>query len=191
MSGHSKWAQIKYKKAASDAKKGKLFSKLSRVITIAAKNPPAGGGPDPKMNPKLTTAIEDAKAANMPNDNIERAISRAKEKDASLLKEVVYEVYGPGGSALVVTAITDNSNRTTNEIKHMLSEQGTKLGEQGSALWAFNRAESPSDIQAGKQKISPKFTITLSDEDNKKLEALLEALDNQDDVQEVYSNVAD
>ena len=185
MAGHNKWAQIKYKKAASDAKKGKLFSKLARVITITAKEL----GSDPKMNPKLAAAIEDAKAANMPNDNIDRAIGRAKDKDASLLKEVLYEIYGPGGSTLVVTAITDNSNRTTNEVKHILGEQGTKLGEQGSALWAFDRAESPSDIQAGKQKFTPKFPVVLSEEDNKKLEALLEALDNQDDIQEVYSNV--
>ncbi len=176
MAGHSKWAQIKYKKAATDAKKGKLFSKLARVITIAAKEL----GPDPKMNPKLAAAILDAKAVNMPNDNIDRAIGRAKDKDASLLKEVLYEIYGPGGSTLVVTAITDNSNRTTNEIKHILSEQGTKLGEQGSALWAFDKK--------GNEFIA-KFPVALSDEDNKKLEALLEVLDDQDDIQEVYSNV--
>src|SRR3989344_3193295 len=178
MAGHNKWAQIKYKKAASDAKKGKLFSKLARVITIATKEL----GSDPKMNPKLATAIEDAKATNMPNDNIDRAIGRAKNKDASLLKEVVYEAYGPAGSALIVTAITDNSNRTTNEIKHILSEQDTKLGEQGSALWAF---------EVKNREYIAKFPVTLSNEDNKKMETLLEALDNQDDVQEVYSNVAE
>ena len=178
MAGHSKWAQIKYKKAASDAKKGKLFSKLSRVITIAAKEL----GPDPKMNPKLSAAILDAKAANIPNENIDRAIGRAKEKDASLLKEVVYEIYGPAGSALIATAITDNSNRTTNEVKHILSENGTKLGEQGSALWAFDKKGN---------EYTAKFPLALSETDNEKYEALLEALDNQDDIQEVYSNVAD
>src|SRR3989344_5017319 len=107
MSGHSKWAQIKYKKGAADAKRGKIFSKLSRAITIAAKSPPAGGGPDPKANSRLATAIEEARKENMPNDNILRAIKRAAEKDSAELKEVVYEAYGPGGSALIITAVTD------------------------------------------------------------------------------------
>src|SRR3989338_5747682 len=132
MSGHSKWAQIKYKKAASDAKRGKLFSKLSRAITVAARD----FGPDPKSNLKLASAIETARSVNMPNDNIERAIKKAGEKDSSELTEVLYEAYGPGGSALIVTAVTDNSNRTTNEIKHILVEHGGKLGEHGSAMWA-------------------------------------------------------
>src|SRR3989344_5845663 len=113
MSGHSKWAQIKYKKGATDAKRGKIFSKLSRMITLAAANPPAGGGPDPKTNSRLTTTIEEARKANMPSDNIERAIKKASAKESAELKEVVYEAYGPGGSALVITAVTDNSNRTT------------------------------------------------------------------------------
>jgi len=127
MSGHSKWAQIKYKKGATDAKRGKNFSKLSRAITIVAREL----GPDPKTNSKLATAIEEARKANMPNDNIDRAIKRAAEKDSAELKEVVYEAYGPGGSALIITAVTDNSNRTTNEIKHLLLEHGAKLGVEG------------------------------------------------------------
>ena len=184
MSGHSKWAQIKYKKALTDAKKGKIFSKLSRFITIAAKDPPAGGGPDPKTNYKLASAIEDAKAANMPQENISRAMDRAKEKDASQLKEVLYEVYGPSGSALIITTVTDNSNRTINEIKMILSENGAKLGEQGSAMWAFDRRS------LGEGGYIPKFPMALSEEDNKKLENLLSALDDQDDVQEVYTNTS-
>ncbi|MEK7502904.1 MAG: YebC/PmpR family DNA-binding transcriptional regulator [Patescibacteria group bacterium] len=176
MSGHSKWAQIKHKKSATDAKRGKLFSKLAKAITIAAKE--LGGGP--KTNPKLASAIEEARAANMPSENIERAIKRATEKDAVELKEVMYEAYGPGGSAIIITAVTDSSNRTTNEIKHLLSEHGAKLGTQGSAMWAF--------AKIGNEYI-PNFPIDLSESDSKQFESLLEALDNHDDVQEVYSNV--
>lgn len=180
MSGHSKWAQIKHKKGATDAKRGKLFSKIAKMITIATKDPPAGGGGDPKTNSKLASAIEEARAANMPNENIERAIKRATEKDSVELKEVIYEAYGPGGSTLIITAITDNSNRTTNEIKHLLSEHGVKLGTQGSAMWAFTKTGS---------EYTPNFPMELSEADNKQFESLLEALDNHDDVQEVYSNV--
>ena len=175
MSGHSKWAQIKYKKAATDAKKGKVFSKLSRIITLAAKE--LGG--DPKTNLKLATAIDDARKANMPSENIERAIKKATEKDSAELKEVVYEAYGPGGSAIIITAVTDNSNRTTNEIKHLFSEHGAKLGGQGSAMWAFDKQG---------RDFSAKFPTTLSEQDTKQFEALLSALDDHDDVQEVYSN---
>lgn len=180
MSGHSKWAQIKHKKGATDAKKGRLFSKLAKAITISAKNPPAGGGKDPKINFKLASAIEEARATNMPSDNIERAIKRATEKDAAELKEVVYEAYGPGGSAVIITAVTDSSNRTTNEIKHLLSEHGAKLGTQGSATWAFTKQD---------KEFVPNFPMDLSENDAKQFESLLEALDNHDDVQEVYSNV--
>lgn len=175
MSGHSKWAQIKYKKAATDAKKGKVFSRLSKIITLAAKEL----GSDPKTNSRLAASIEEAKKANMPSDNIERAIKKATSKESAELKEVVYEAYGPGGSAIIVTAVTDNSNRTTNEIKHLLSEHGAKLGEQGSAAWAFEK--SGKDFTA-------KFPINLSESDAKQFENLLSALDDLDDVQEVYSN---
>ncbi len=184
MSGHSKWAQIKYKKAASDAKRGKLFSKLSRAITVAAREL----GPDPKANIKLSSAIEAAHAVNMPNDNIEHAIKKAGEKDSTELKEVRYEAYGPGGSALIIAAVTDNSNRTTNEIKHILAEHGGKLGEQGSAMWAFEK-QGPAR-PAGGREFTPKFPTQLSADDMKKFETLLEILDDHDDVQEVYSSVA-
>ncbi|OGF74734.1 hypothetical protein A3J56_03310 [Candidatus Giovannonibacteria bacterium RIFCSPHIGHO2_02_FULL_46_20] len=176
MSGHSKWKQIKYKKAASDAKKGKLFSKISRTITLAAKEL----GPDPKINIRLASAIEDARAVNMPNDNIERAVKKATEKEGGDLKEVLYEAYGPGGSALIITAVTDNSNRTTSEIRHLFSERGGKLGEHGSAMWAFEKKED---------SYVAKFPLTLSAEDTKKLEELMGALDEHDDVQEVYTNI--
>ena len=176
MSGHSKWTQIKHKKGATDAKRGKLFSKLAKAITIASKEL----GPDPKINFKLASAIEEARAANMPSDNIERAIKRATEKDFAELKEVIYEAYGPGGSTVIITAVTDSSNRTTNEIKHLLSEHGAKLGTQGSAMWAFTKQD---------KEYVPNFPMELGESDNKQFESLLEALDNQDDVQEVYSNV--
>ncbi|MBI2020974.1 YebC/PmpR family DNA-binding transcriptional regulator [Candidatus Giovannonibacteria bacterium] len=175
MSGHSKWAQIKYKKAATDAKKGKIFSKLSRAITVVVKEL----GNDPKTNSKLASAIEEARKANMPSDNIARAIDKAASKDGNELKEVLYEAYGPGGSALIITAVTDSSNRTTNEIKHILAEHEGKLGVEGSAMWAFDKI--------GKE-FNPKFPTQLSEEDSKKFESLLDALDNQDDVLDVYSN---
>ncbi|MEK9175557.1 MAG: YebC/PmpR family DNA-binding transcriptional regulator [Patescibacteria group bacterium] len=176
MSGHSKWKQIKYKKAIEDAKRGKIFSKIARIITLSAKE----FGQDPKNNPKLATLIEEARSVNMPNDNINRAIKKAVEKDSENMKEVLYEAYGPGGSALIITAITDNSNRTTNEVKHILSENGGKLGEQGSAMWAFDKQRM--DFVA-------KFPLNISGEENKRLNDILEALDDQDDIQEVYSNI--
>lgn len=175
MSGHSKWAQIKHKKAATDAKRGKIFSKLARMITVAAKE--AGG--DPKTNIRLASAIDEAKKENVPSDNIARAIAKANAKDGVELKEVLYEVYGPGGSAILITAVTDNSNRTTNEIKHLLSERGAKLGEHGSAMWAFNKE--------GKEFVA-KFPVELAGDDAKKFEELLSTLDDQEDFQEVYSN---
>ncbi|KKT41815.1 MAG: transcriptional regulator [Candidatus Giovannonibacteria bacterium GW2011_GWA2_44_13b] len=175
MSGHSKWAQIKHRKAATDAKKGKIFSKLSRAITIAAKE----FGTDTKTNHKLSGAIEEARKVNMPSENIERAVAKASSKDGAELKEVLYEVYGPGGSAIIITAVTDNSNRTTNEIKHLLSGHSAKLGEHGSAMWAFDKT--------GKE-FNAKFPVTLSVDDAKKFDTLLSALDDQEDVQDVYSN---
>ena len=177
MSGHSKWAQIKHKKGVTDAKRGKIFSKLSRIITLAAREL----GSNPKTNSKLAAAVEEARKANMPSDNIERAIKKASAKESADLKEVVYESYGPGGSAVIITAVTDNSNRTTNEIKRLLSEHGAKLGAEGSAMWAFNKKEK--DFIA-------KYPVELFGDDAKKFEDLLSALDDRDDVQEVYSNAS-
>lgn len=137
MSGHSKWAQIKHKKAATDAKKGKLFSQLSRAITLAAKT----GGADPEMNATLRLAVEKARQANMPASNIEKAIKRAAEKDAAALTEVRYEAYGPGGAALLIEGITDNTNRTSNEVKRILQTHGGKLAAPGSVGWMFNKKE--------------------------------------------------
>ncbi len=176
MSGHSRWAQIKHKKAASDAKRGKLFSRLSKMLTIAARE----GGSDPKTNSRLAAAIEEARSENLPKENIERAIKRAGEKEALELKEVSYEAFGPGGSSLIITALTDNSNRTTNEIKHILSGYDGKLGVSGSAMWAFDK---------NGDEFKAKFPITLSLEDLKKFENLLEELSEKDEVENVFANV--
>lgn len=135
MSGHSKWAQIKYKKGVADAKKGRMFSQLSRIITLAAKH----GGQDPDTNAALRVAVEKAKQANMPSSNIVRAIARSGEKDASTLEEVRYEAYGPGGAALIIEGITDNSNRTSNELKHVLQKHGGKFAEPGAVSWMFEK----------------------------------------------------
>ncbi|MEJ5351575.1 MAG: YebC/PmpR family DNA-binding transcriptional regulator [Melioribacteraceae bacterium] len=136
MSGHSKWATIKRKKAALDAKKGKLFTKLIKEITIAARH----GGGDPEGNPRLRLAIDNAKAANMPAENIERAIKKATgELEGATYYEVIYEGYGPGGVALMVEAATDNKNRTVAEIRHIFSRNGGSLGESNSVAWMFER----------------------------------------------------
>ncbi|MCX7995368.1 MAG: YebC/PmpR family DNA-binding transcriptional regulator [candidate division WOR-3 bacterium] len=135
MSGHSKWAKIKRKKASADAARGRLFTKLIREITVAARQ----GGGDPNANPRLRTAIEEARAANMPNENIERAIKRGTGQldGGQTLEEVIYEGYGPNGVALLIEAVTDNRNRTTSEIKHILSRHNGSLGTQGSVAWQF------------------------------------------------------
>ncbi len=134
MAGHSKWAQIKHKKAKVDAKRGKIFSKLTREIMVAARQ----GGPDPDLNPRLRLAIERAKAHNMPMDNIERAIKRATGGAEGVhYEEIVYEGYGPGGVAFLVIALTDNRNRTANEIRHLFSKHGGNLSTPGSVAWQF------------------------------------------------------
>ncbi len=134
MSGHSKWATIKRKKAAIDAKRGKIFTRLIKEITIAARH----GGGDPDGNPRLRLAIDNAKAANMPADNIERAIKKATgELEGSTFHEVMYEGYGPGGIAIMIEAATDNKNRTFNEVRHMFTKNNCALGEVNSVGWMF------------------------------------------------------
>jgi len=137
MSGHSKWHSIKHKKGALDAKRGKLFTKLIKEISIAAR---AGGSGDPNQNPRLRKAILDAKAANMPNDTIDRATKRGTgELEGANYEEVTYEGYGPGGVAIMVQTTTDNRNRTVSELRHLLSKYGGNLGESGSVAWMFNK----------------------------------------------------
>ena len=137
MTGHSKWASIKHKKKAVDAKRGKLFTKLARAIQVAARE----GGANPEGNPALSLAIQKAKDAAMPKDNIERAIAKGagSDQDAEAFESIVYEGYGPGGVALLVEALTDNRNRTGSEIRHAFSRHGGNLGEPGSVAWIFEK----------------------------------------------------
>ena len=135
MSGHSKWATIKHKKAALDAKRGKIFTRIIKEIMIAARN-----GGDPDGNPRLRTAVAAAKAVSMPNDNIKRAIMRGTgELEGGMIEEFTYEGYGPGGVAIIVEVATDNKNRTVSEIRHAFSKNGGNMGEQGSVAWMFER----------------------------------------------------
>jgi YebC/PmpR family DNA-binding regulatory protein len=137
MAGHSKWASIKHKKKAVDAKRGQLFTKLSRAITVAARE----GGGDPDGNPSLALAIQKARDASMPKDNIERAVAKGTgaDSDAEAYETVVYEGYGPGGVAILVESLTDNRNRTGSEVRHMFSKSGGSLGEPGSVAWTFEK----------------------------------------------------
>ncbi len=136
MSGHSKWASIKHKKAAQDAKRGKVFTKLIKEITVAARE----GGGDPEMNSRLRTAIARAKSANMPADNIERAIKKGTgELPGVSYESVAYEGYGPGGVAILILAYTDNKNRTVAEIRHLFSKKGGNLAGAGSVAWIFEK----------------------------------------------------
>lgn len=174
MSGHNKWSQIKNKKGAVDAKKSREFGKLSRLITVEVKK--ADGNAN---SPGVRQTIERARAINMPNENILRAIARGKEKDAALLQEVVYEAYGPGGAALIIHGFTDNKNRTGAEIKHLLSLSGAALAAHGAASWAFSRE--------GNNWV-PNTTLPLSEDDAQKLRELTEKLEENEDVQEVFTN---
>jgi YebC/PmpR family DNA-binding regulatory protein len=136
MSGHSKWHSIKHKKGAADAKRGKIFTRLTREITVAARD----GGGDADMNARLRKAVSDAKAANMPNDNIDRAIKRGTgELEGVSYDEITYEAYGPGGVAILIETMTDNRNRTVAELRHLLSKNNGNLGESGSVSYMFDR----------------------------------------------------
>ena len=168
MSGHSKWSQIKHKKALSDKKRGQIFSKLARLITLAAKK-----GTDPKANPGLAQVIDQARAANMPGDNIERAVKKVSDKDQAQLEELAIEALGPGGVALKIRAITDNRNRTMAEIKKILSDNDSKMVQPGSLSWMFNQRIS----------VDPVAQV--------KIDKLFEALDDQDEVEDVISNLSE
>jgi YebC/PmpR family DNA-binding regulatory protein len=136
MSGHSKWSTIKHKKGAADAKRGKIFTRIIKEMTVAARM----GGGDPNSNPRLRSAVAEAKAANMPKDNVERAIKRGTgELEGVSYEEITYEGYGPGGVALMVEVMTDNTNRTTPEIRHLLEKNGGNMGTPGSVRFQFDR----------------------------------------------------
>ncbi len=150
MSGHSHWHKVRYKKGVADAQKGKVFSKMARLIAVAARE-----GSDPEKNSKLRLAIEKAKSLNMPNENIERAVKRGSgELEGRELQEVLFEAYGPGNAAIIIEGITDNRNRTLNEVKHILSEHGGKLAGEGSVKWLF---EQKGVITINPEEQSPEF----------------------------------
>src|SRR5271169_7006816 len=154
MSGHSKWATIKHKKAALDAKRGKTFTRLIKEIQIAARS-----GGDPDGNPRLRTAILAAKNVSMPSDNIKKAVMRGTgELEGGQIEEVMFEGYGPGGAAVLVSVATDNRNRTVSEIRHMFSKNGGNLGEQGSVAWMFERK---SQVVVEKEKATEDQLMNL------------------------------
>lgn len=236
MSGHSKWATIKHKKGAVDAKRGKLFNKLARQIEVAAR---AGGG-DVEANPTLRTAVQKSKASQMTNDAIDRAIKRGTgEGDGGVYESIMYEGYAPGGVALLIDVLTDNRNRTSADVRNMLSKMGGSMAEPGAVGWQFARRgivliEGPVDedelmmaaLEAGADDVSADgeawnvtcdpshtfevkealegagFTVMSADmpmvsdnlvpvatvEDAKKLLQLMETIEDNDDVQDVYSN---
>jgi YebC/PmpR family DNA-binding regulatory protein len=238
MSGHSKWATIKRKKAATDQKRGNLFTKLVKEITIAAKM----GGGDPNGNPRLRLAIDTARANSMPMENIQRAVKKGTgELEGAIYEEITYEGYGPGGIALIIETATDNRNRTVADIRHFMSRNGGSLGESGSVAWMFQRKGSidvpksaatedqlmellldagledldgdddqfytvltdVKDLEAAKKALDgaaipyenakvdllPDNYVELEAEDAGKAIKLIDALENGDDVQAVYSNM--
>ena len=236
MAGHSKWSQIKRKKAANDTKRGQMFTKLIREITVAARS----GGGEPGFNPRLRLAVDTAKAANMPQENIERAIKKGTgELEGVNYEEIVYEGYGPGGVALYIQTLTDNQKRTVAEVRHILDKNGGNLGTAGSVAWQFDRKgmiyvdAGASDeeqvfeaaIEAGAEDVAhegAEFAVTtdvagfhevqeglrsagiqittaelsmiaknevdVGGKEGEKLLRLMDALDDHDDVQQVYSN---
>ena len=236
MSGHSKWATIKHKKGKTDARRGKLFSKLSRAITVAARE----GGTDPAMNISLANAIEKAKAESMPKDNIERAIQRGGGgAEGEQYASIVYEGYGPAGVAIIVEVLTDNKNRSAAEVRNIFSKHGGQLAQPGAVAWVFERRGSivvdggkyeeddimaaaidagaedvvqdgvefqvltePADFAAVRDAILaagiefeaaeltmiPKNTVKLEENDARKTMKIVDALEDSDDVQEVYAN---
>jgi YebC/PmpR family DNA-binding regulatory protein len=178
MSGHSHWAGIKHKKEITDQKRGKVFSKLVKAISAAVQTEP-----NPDFNPRLRTAVAKAKEASVPQENIDRAIKKATEADANL-EELLFEAYGPGGIAIIVEALSDNRNRTVQEVKLVLKERNGKWAESGSVQWAFEK------ISGSENGWHAKFPQDVSDDDRTALDNLVEALEENDDVQGVYTNVA-
>lgn len=177
MSGHSKWSTIKHKKALTDAKKSKVFSKFSALISIAARQ----GGGEPEKNPSLRAAIEKAREVNLPKENIERAIKRGTGEIAGArLEEITYGAFGPGGIALLIEVVTDNKNRTLAEIKQILQIHNAKFVETNSIQWMFER-QGLDWISKNPVKIENELI-------KKQLESLYEALDDHQDVKEIYSN---
>ena len=174
MSGHNKWSKIKRQKGASDAQKSKLFSKLVRFITVESKK--AKGN---VTSPGLAAAIRKAKESNVPNDTIDRAVKKGATDNSAAMESITYEAYGPGGCALIIEALTDNRNKASQEIKHILSKHGSSLAGIGAAMWAFTKTADG---------LAPQSTVQVAGEDATRLEALVGELEDNDEVQEVYTN---
>ncbi len=177
MSGHSHWAGIKHRKGINDAKRGQVFTKHGKLITIAARS---DGNPD--TNFQLRLAIDRARLDNMPKENIERAIKRGAGElnDQAEIQEIIYEAFGPGGIMMIIKTLTDNKNRMVSEVKTILGKFGGKLGGQGSVMWNFEFSNS---------EYKPKNIIEANEKSKEQYEKLLEALDDQDDVQEIFDNL--
>lgn len=175
MAGHNKWSQIKTKKAKTDAQKSKIFSKLAKLITDESKK--AGGN---TSSPGLKAAIDRAKAENMPSDNIERAVKKATTQAGSM-EAITYESYGPGGCAIIIDILTDNRNKAAQEVKHILSKHNLTLAGIGSAVWAFEKSAAGAGW-------TPKTTAPISEADGTLLEAVINELEENDEVQAVYTN---
>ena len=176
MSGHNKWSQIKRQKGVSDAKKSKIFSKLVRYISVEAK---LSGGNE---SPGLRSAIEKAKKVNMPAENIERAIKKASEPGEKM-ESITYEAYGPGGVGIIIETLTDSKNRTAQDIKHILSKNNSALAGIGSVTWSFIKEKTPEGTIW-----KPTTTLSPTDEDLELLDKLVDELEENDDVQDVYTN---
>lgn len=176
MAGHSKWKQIKERKAKTDSKKSQVFSKYAKLITNEARA--AKGNKDA---PALRASIERARKENMPSDTIERAIKKATAGGSAALESILYEAYGPGGVALLIGVLTDNKNKAAPEIKHLLAEHDANLASPGAASWAFRKEPATNNFQ-------PTTTVALSEEDLEKLDKLVEALEANEEVQEVFTN---
>jgi len=176
MAGHNKWSQIKHKKEITDGKKSKIFSKLVRFIAVEAR---LSGGKD---SPGLRSAIEKARKVNMPSDNIEKAIKKANDSSTHM-DNIMYEAYGPGGVGIIIETLTDNKNRIAQEIKHILSKNNTTLAGIGSVVWAFKKEITNEGLTW-----VPTTTVSIGESDLELLEKLVEDLEDNDDVQDVYTN---
>ena len=179
MSGHSKWSTIKHKKAAEDAKRGKAFSIISKMITVAVKE---GASGDPSSNPRLRLALDKAKSANMPNANVQKAIDKGLGKGGgNQIEEILYEGYGPGGVGFLVKVLTDNRNRSAAEIKSLFDKNGGSLGGPGSVTYMFERNGEDWDV---------KIPLNVEDSVKKQVENLVEKIEENEDVEYVKTNVA-
>ncbi len=173
MSGHNKWSKVKNKKAVTDARKGKIYTKMAKVIGVEVKK--ANGDIN---SAGVLAAVKKAREYNVPNENIERALK--KNDNATQMESIIYEAYGPGGVAIIIETLTDNRNKAAGEVKHILTQNGTALAAPGSASWAFTKSLEEGYV--------PNMTVPLSDEDGAKLEKLIDELDDNNEVQEVYTN---